>query len=60
MSCHGGNLEGGVGPDLRHVGVSMSEEEILNQIINGGGRMPGGLVDKDQAEVLAKWLSQKK
>ncbi|MGF6952941.1 alcohol dehydrogenase (cytochrome c) [Neobacillus sp. B4I6] len=60
MSCHGGNLEGGAGPDLRHVGVSMSEEEILNQIINGGGRMPGGLVDKDQAEILAKWLSQKK
>jgi alcohol dehydrogenase (cytochrome c) len=60
MSCHGGNLEGGAGPDLRHVGVSMSEEEILNQIVNGGGRMPGGLVDKDQAEILAKWLSQKK
>ena len=60
MSCHGGNLEGGAGPGLRHVVVSMSEEEIVNQIVNGGGRMPGGPVDKDQAEVLAKWLSQKK
>lgn len=48
MSYHGGNLEGGAGPDPRHVGVSMCEEEILNQIVNGGGCMPGGLVDKDR------------
>jgi hypothetical protein len=41
-------------PDLRHVGVSMSEEKIVNQIVNGGGRTPGGLVNKDRAEVLAK------
>jgi alcohol dehydrogenase (cytochrome c) len=58
--CHGQNLEGGAGPDLRHVGSSMSEQDILNQIINGGGRMPGGLVNGDQAKALAKWLAQQK
>lgn len=60
ISCHGQNLEGGAGPDLRHVGSSMSEQDILNQIINGGGRMPGGLVNGDQAKALAKWLAQQK
>ncbi|MED3652015.1 PQQ-binding-like beta-propeller repeat protein [Heyndrickxia sporothermodurans] len=59
-SCHGGNLEGSVGPDISHVGRTMSEEDILNQIINGSGRMPGNLVKGDQAKALAKWLSQKK
>jgi alcohol dehydrogenase (cytochrome c) len=38
----------------------MSEQDIVNQIINGGGRMPGGLVDEDQAKALAKWLAEKK
>lgn len=60
ISCHGGNLEGKSGPNLQKVGASMSEQDILNQIINGGGRMPGGLVDNDQAKALAKWLSKKK
>jgi alcohol dehydrogenase (cytochrome c) len=60
ISCHGENLKGGTAPNLEHVGSSMSEQEILNQIINGGGRMPGGLVSEDQAEALAKWLSQMK
>ncbi|TDK56294.1 hypothetical protein E2K98_26980 [Bacillus salipaludis] len=60
ISCHGQNLEGGAGPSLKHVGSSMSEQEIEKQIINGGGRMPGGLVDADQAKVLAKWLANKK
>jgi alcohol dehydrogenase (cytochrome c) len=36
----------------------MSEQDIVNQIINGGGRMPGGLVNNDQVKALAKWLAQ--
>jgi alcohol dehydrogenase (cytochrome c) len=60
ISCHGQNLEGGSGPNLQHVGTSMTEEQILNQILNGGGRMPGGLVKGDQAAALAKWLAEKK
>ncbi|MED1470017.1 PQQ-binding-like beta-propeller repeat protein [Bacillus salipaludis] len=60
VSCHGENLEGGAGPNLQHVGSAMSEDDIYKQIVNGGGRMPGGLVSEDQAKVLAKWLAGKK
>lgn len=38
----------------------MSKEEILNQILNGGDRMPAGLAKGAEAEALAEWLSKKK
>jgi alcohol dehydrogenase (cytochrome c) len=60
VSCHGQNLEGGAGPNLQHVGSSMSEADILKQIVKGGGRMPGGLATGDEAAALAKWLADKK
>lgn len=59
-SCHGANLEGGIGPNLQHVGKSMSESDILNQINNGGGRMPGGIIRGDEAKAVAEWLAKKK
>ncbi|MFC4619527.1 PQQ-binding-like beta-propeller repeat protein [Camelliibacillus cellulosilyticus] len=59
-SCHGQNLEGGVGPDLSHIGQTMDEKAIYNQIVNGSGRMPAGLLKGIQAEAVAKWLAQKK
>ncbi|MGC4379075.1 PQQ-binding-like beta-propeller repeat protein [Fictibacillus sp. Mic-4] len=59
-SCHGANLEGGSAPDLQHVGKSMSKDQILKQIENGSGRMPGGLVKGADADALAEWLSKKK
>jgi alcohol dehydrogenase (cytochrome c) len=59
-SCHGNNLQGVSGPSLQHVGGSMSKEDILRQINNGGGRMPGGLIKGKQAEAVARWLSKKK
>jgi mono/diheme cytochrome c family protein len=42
--CHlnNGNDEGGVGPKL--AGLGADAESIRNQVINGGGAMPGGLV----------------
>ena len=39
--CHGANGSGGSSPNL--VGLSMSDEEISNIIVNGKGGMPGGL-----------------
>ncbi|MEW8968264.1 MULTISPECIES: cytochrome c550 [Exiguobacterium] len=54
--CHGGNLEGGVGPALTGVGERLSAEEIANIIVNGQGSMPGGLASAEEAEVLATWL----
>ena len=60
-TCHGGNLQGmGNTPALNDVGSRYSEEEILNIILNGQGAMPGGLVQGEEAEALAKWLAEKK
>ncbi|QQZ11338.1 PQQ-binding-like beta-propeller repeat protein [Heyndrickxia vini] len=60
ISCHGDNLQGNTAPNLQHVGKTMSKEEILNQILNGGDRMPAGLAKGADAEALAEWLSKKK
>lgn len=58
--CHGGNLEGGVGPALTAVGSKLSAEEIANIIVNGQNAMPAGLANAEEAEVLATWLAEKK
>ncbi|OEH92213.1 cytochrome c551 [Bacillus solimangrovi] len=60
VSCHGQNLEGGVGPELTAVGASLSSEEILNIITNGQGSMPAGLLQGAEAEKVAAWLAEKK
>jgi len=59
-ACHGNTLEGGAGPALAHIGNSMTEDQIYNQIINGGGRMPGGIIKGDEAKAVAAWLAKKK
>lgn len=59
-SCHGGDLSGGMGPDLRKVGAELSEEEIHDIAVNGKGDMPPGMATKEEADILAKWLSEKK
>src|SRR5699024_2016437 len=59
-SCHGGDLTGGVGPDLTSVGGSLSEADIEAIINDGQGTMPGGLVSPDQATEIAEWLSELK
>lgn len=59
-SCHGGDLSGGVGPDLTAVGGSLSEADIEAIINDGQGTMPGGLVNPDQAKEIADWLSEMK
>jgi mono/diheme cytochrome c family protein len=59
-SCHGQNLEGGVGPALADVGSRLSAEDIANIINNGQGAMPAGLVDAAKAETIATWLAEQK
>ncbi|EKN64256.1 cytochrome c [Schinkia azotoformans] len=59
-SCHGQNLEGGVGPALADVGSRLSAEEIANIINNGKNAMPAGMVDPAKAEVIAAWLAEQK
>ena len=61
-SCHGGNLEGGVGPKLQGVSSKYSVEEIAGIIENGKeGGMPGGLVpDDDSRQKLAEYIHKQK
>lgn len=61
MGCHGKNLEGSSAPALTKVGAEKSEEEIHDILMNGTkGGMPSGLVSEEEADQLAKWLSEKK
>ncbi|WP_017380198.1 cytochrome c551 [Paenisporosarcina sp. TG-14] len=61
ISCHGGNLEGqGNAPAINDVGSRLSQEEILNVILNGQGAMPPKIIEGAEAEVVAEWLSTKK
>jgi cytochrome c551 len=59
-SCHGGNLEGNIGPALKKVGSKYTEEEILSIIQNGQGSMPKGLIQGTDAETVAAWLATMK
>ncbi|PGS52743.1 cytochrome C' [Bacillus sp. AFS041924] len=59
-SCHGGELEGIVGPSLKKVGAKYSEKEIEDIIHDGRGSMPGGVVQGNDAKSIAKWLATKK
>lgn len=59
-SCHGGNLEGGVGPALDKAGSNLSKEDIEKIIADGQGAMPAGLLKGDEASQVADWLASKK
>lgn len=60
ISCHGENLEGrGNFPPLDDVGARLSEEEILDIIINGQGAMPPRIIEGAEAEAVAEWLAEK-
>lgn len=60
ISCHGDQLQGRNGPRLTDVGDRLSEEEILNVIQKGAPGMPGNLIKGEEAERVAKWLSEQK
>ncbi|MGG3467887.1 cytochrome c551 [Neobacillus pocheonensis] len=60
-SCHGGDLKGGMGPNLTKVGSKYSKDEILDILKNGkSGGMPANVVEGDDAETVAAWLADKK
>lgn len=58
--CHGKDLSGTSGPDLRKVGSTYSADEILDIIENGKGSMQGGYLTGDDAAEVADWLAEKK
>ncbi|RWZ55015.1 cytochrome c [Halobacillus fulvus] len=56
-SCHGGDMEGGVGPALQGVGSKYSADEIVDIIQNGMGQMPAQEgVSEEDAQTIADWL----
>jgi cytochrome c551 len=58
--CHGGDLTGGMGPNLTKVGSKYSKDDIMNIIKNGKGQMPPNVVSGDDANQVAQWLAAKK
>jgi cytochrome c551 len=62
VSCHGANLEGGMGPNLTKTGGKYSKDQIAGLIANGKGAMPGfkGKLTDGEINGLADWLAAKK
>lgn len=58
--CHGGDLKGGMGPNLTKVGSKYSKDDILGILKNGKGQMPANVVSGDDANAVAEWLAAKK
>ena len=59
-ACHGGELQGGAGPELSAVGDKYSQEEIETIILEGKGNMPDQLLEGEEAKAVAEWLASKK
>ncbi|QKY69478.1 cytochrome c [Lentibacillus sp. CBA3610] len=59
-SCHGQDLSGQSGPALDTVGSKYSQEEIEQIIADGfpDAGMPPGLVQGEDAQAVAQWLSE--
>lgn len=55
ISCHGGNLEGAMGPKL--AGSEHSADHILSVIQNGQKTMPAINLPAEEAENVAKWIA---
>lgn len=62
ITCHGDQLQGGVGPSLQNEGGQHDAEEIYSIVTKGRGQMPSfkeKLAPEEIANV-ALWLSEKK
>ncbi|MFS0722879.1 c-type cytochrome [Paenibacillus sp. 1P07SE] len=61
IGCHGGNLEGGMGPALDKVGSTLTKEQIYRVIMNGGNGMPGfeDQLTEDEIINLSLFLAEK-
>lgn len=62
LSCHGDQLQGKVGPELAHVGDSMTKEQIYKKISSGGGGMPPfkERLTEDELITITTWLASQK
>ena len=64
VNCHGSDLQGRVGANtnLQKVGSRMDASEIVNQIEQGKGVMPGfsDSLTEEEITALADWLAEKR
>lgn len=62
LSCHGDQLQGGMGPALDKIGATADKEDIYEQIVRGGGGMPAfeGRLSEDEIVNLTNWLAAMK
>ncbi|MGO4544128.1 cytochrome c [Paenibacillus sp. 2TAB23] len=58
MHCHGDEYQGAMGPALNQVGAKLGREKIYNQIVHGGGGMPGyeGRLTEEEIVNITNWL----
>lgn len=55
ISCHGGDLTGGMAPAL--AGTDLSQEELVTIMKDGtDAGMPGGLIDDAHLEEMAEYI----
>ncbi|WP_096436991.1 c-type cytochrome [Alteribacter populi] len=54
LSCHGGDMSGASGPDIR----GNSQDEVIAAIDEGPGGMPADLVSGEDAENVAAWVTE--
>lgn len=60
-SCHGGNLQGSVGPALDKIGSKLDQQAISDIIKNGKNTMPAiSQISDEEREQLSAWLAEKK
>jgi len=62
ITCHGDQLQGGVGPNLQKVGSEMTPEEIYSLVSKGKAIMPSfkGKLKEEEIANVAQWLAAKK
>jgi cytochrome c551 len=58
-ACHGGELQGAVGPAVTNMKSKYTEAELLKIVNEGTNKMPGNLLNMEQSEIVTKWLMEK-
>lgn len=59
ISCHGADLGGGFGPELKNVEKRLSADEQFTVIKEGRAQMPafGGTLSDEEIRALVEWMS---
>jgi ubiquinol-cytochrome c reductase cytochrome b subunit len=63
LYCHKINGNGGLnGPDLSHVALRLSPDQMTTRIVNGGDNMPayGGMISNEQMQKILTFLKSRK